>query len=74
VPLVNRAEGDSVPKEPKTTKGTRKPGLRKRKEAAPVPAVTHDDIAERAYAHYVAGVEGGPFEHWVRAERELTAA
>ena len=63
-----------MPKEPKTTKAARKPGLRKRKEAAPLTVVTHDDIAERAYALYVAGVEGGPFEHWVRAERELTAA
>ena len=62
-------------REPKTTtRAARKPTLRKRKPSVTVPAVTHDDIAERAYALYVAGVEGGPFEHWVRAERELTAA
>jgi hypothetical protein len=61
-----------VPKEPKTTKAA--PTRRTRKETASAPAVTHDDIAERAYALYVSGVEGGPFEHWVRAERELTAA
>ena len=63
-----------MPKEPNTTtKPTRKPSLRKRKPTVP-PPVTHDDIAERAYALYVTGAEGGPFEHWVRAERELTAA
>ena len=64
-----------MPKEPKTTtKAVRKPSLRKRKVAAPAPAVTHDQIAERAYLLYVDGSEGDAFEHWVRAERELTAA
>ena len=64
-----------MPKEPTTTaKAPRKPTLRKRKPTALPRPVTHDDIAERAYALYVAGVEGGPVEHWVRAERELTAA
>jgi hypothetical protein len=56
----------------KTTKPARRPALRTRKAAA--VAVTHDQIAERAYRLYVDGSEGDAFEHWVRAERELTAA
>jgi hypothetical protein len=60
-----------MPKENTTTKA-RKPTIRKRKAAA-LP-VTHDQIAERAYLLYVAGTEGDAFSHWVRAERELTAA
>jgi hypothetical protein len=64
-----------MPKEPTTTaKAPRKPTLRKRKPAAVPRPVTHDDIAERAYWLYVSGAEGGPHEHWMRAERELTAA
>jgi hypothetical protein len=59
-----------VPKESKTTKPTRKPVVRRRRAAK----VTHDQIAERAYALYVAGTAGDALEHWVRAERELTAA
>ena len=37
-------------------------------------AVTHEAIAERAY--YIAPDQqgGDPFEHWLTAERELTAA
>lgn len=62
-----------MPKETKTTKAVRKPAIRRRK-VAEAPAVSHDEIAERAYAHYLAGTDGGPFEHWVLAERELTAA
>ena len=60
-----------MPKEP-TTSRARKPTIRKRKVAA--PPVTHDQIAERAYLLYAAGTEGDAFSHWVRAERELTAA
>jgi hypothetical protein len=47
----------------------RKPALRRRK-AAPVPSVSHEDIATRAYFIHL---EGGPdpFENWLRAEREL---
>jgi hypothetical protein len=48
--------------------------VRRRKAVAAVPAVTHDAIAERAYQLYEAGTDGGPFEHWLIAERELTAA
>jgi ABC-type sugar transport system substrate-binding protein len=61
-----------MPKEPTTAK-TRRPTVRRRKAAA-APVVTHDQIAERAYLLYVGGVEGDAFTHWVRAERELTAA
>ena len=59
-----------MPKEAKATKPARKPVTPKRR----APEVTQDQIAERAYALYVAGTAGDAFEHWVRAERELTAA
>jgi hypothetical protein len=59
-----------VPKETKAAKPARKPVVRRRS----VAKVTHDQIAERAYALYVAGTAGDAVEHWVRAERELTAA
>ena len=56
------------------TKAVRKPAVRRRKTAVAAAPVTHDAIAERAYALYESGSEGTPFEHWLRAERELTAA
>ena len=31
-------------------------------------------VAERAYAHFLAEGGGDSIEHWLRAERELTAA
>jgi hypothetical protein len=57
-----------------TAKPARRPAVRRRKVVAAAPAVTHDAIAERAYQLYEAGTDGGPFEHWLIAERELTAA
>jgi hypothetical protein len=64
-----------LPQEKKTTatKPARRPTVRRRKATAAAP-VTHDAIAERAYYLYESGVDGGPFEHWLIAERELTAA
>jgi len=62
-----------MPKETTAPKA-RKPAVRRRKPTAAAPAVTHDQIAERAYMLYVGGVEGDAFTHWVRAEQELTAA
>jgi hypothetical protein len=47
---------------------TRKPAVRRRKQA-----VTHDQIAERAYfLHLERG--GDAFENWLVAERELATA
>lgn len=43
-------------------------------QAAPAPsrpAPTHQQIAERAYALFQAGMPGGPTDHWLAAEREL---
>ena len=52
--------------EKKTT--TRKPAVRRRKRA-----VTHEQIAERAYfLHLERG--GDAFENWLVAERELATA
>lgn len=54
--------------EPKTSKApaARKPAIRRKRQ----PAITHDDIATRAYFIHL---EGGhdPFDNWIRAEREL---
>jgi hypothetical protein len=42
---------------------------------APAPApVTREAIAERAYFISLERQGGDPFEHWIAAERELTAA
>jgi hypothetical protein len=61
--------------EPKTSKApaTRKPALRRKRIAPAAQAMTHEDIATRAYYIHL---EGGhdPFENWVRAERELAGA
>lgn len=54
----------------KDEKKPAKPRARARKRVE----VTEDRIAERAYALYVTGAEGGPLEHWLQAERELRAA
>ena len=60
--------------ESKTSKApaARKPAVR-RKRIAPTITVSYEDIATRAYFIHL---EGGhdPFENWVRAEAELTAA
>lgn len=57
----------------RTTTTAAKPKLvRARKPKARV--VSAEQIAERAYYIWVEGSEGDAFEHWVRAERELTAA
>ena len=57
--------------ESKTSKAptARKPAIRRKR----VAAITHEDIATRAYYIHL---EGGhdPFENWVRAERELVGA
>jgi hypothetical protein len=37
-------------------------------------AVTHEQIALRAYELHLAGADGDPVEHWLRAERELGGA
>jgi hypothetical protein len=59
--------------ETKTTTATTKPKtVRARKPK--VAAVTGEQIAERAYYLWVEGSDGDAFAHWVRAERELTAA
>lgn len=46
-----------------------------RKSPAARPALTHDEIALRAYHIYLQrkGAPGSPFEDWKRAEQELLA-
>jgi hypothetical protein len=50
----------------------RKPAIRRKRATAATIAVSHEDIATRAYYIHL---EGGhdPLENWVRAEHELTA-
>jgi len=53
-------------------KTVRKAAPRRARKAV-APAVTHDDIATRAY--FISLEEGGnAFDNWLRAERELVAA
>jgi hypothetical protein len=51
-----------------------KSSARKRTAAATAPAVTHADIALRAYELHLSGTEGDAMAHWLRAERELVGA
>jgi hypothetical protein len=53
-----------------------KPATRRTRatRAAAAPAVTHEQIALRAYEIHLSGTGGDPVEHWLRAERELTTA
>jgi hypothetical protein len=54
-----------------TTSKTTKPKLVRARKPK-VTAITPDQIAERAYFLWAEGSDGDAFEHWVRAERELT--
>ena len=59
-----------MPKEP-VKKVVRKAAPRRKPAAR--PAITHDDIATRAY--FIALENGGDaMENWLRAERELVPA
>jgi hypothetical protein len=59
-----------LPKEP-VKKVVRKAAPRRKPAAR--PAITHDDIATRAY--FIALENGGDaMENWLRAERELVPA
>lgn len=51
----------------------RKAAATPRARRAPRPAVTHDEIAVRAYHLHLEG-NGDAFANWIRAETELTAA
>jgi hypothetical protein len=56
---------------PKSTKtpAVRKPTLRRKR----APALTHEEIATRAYYLHLAG-GSDPLGDWLRAEQELAAA
>jgi predicted metal-dependent phosphotriesterase family hydrolase len=45
-----------------------------RRRATAAPAVTHEQIATRAYELHLAGTDGDAMAHWLRAERELVGA
>jgi hypothetical protein len=59
--------------ESKTSKApvARKPAVRRKRVPTPEVALSHEDIATRAYYIHL---EGGhdSFENWLRAEAELT--
>lgn len=68
---------EKKPRAAKTTKAATatKPKLvRARKPKTTTTTIAPEHIAERAYYLWAEGTEGDAFEHWVRAERELTAA
>ena len=49
-----------------------KPSAPAKLAAATAPkAITHDQIARRAYEIWASGHGGSEFDNWVRAEREL---
>ena len=56
-----------------TKKAVAKPKVvRARKPKA--PAITAEQVAERAYYIWADGSGDDPFANWIRAERELTTA
>jgi hypothetical protein len=59
---------------PRTARTPRRPRAAKVAPAAAPAAVTHEDIALRAYEIHRAGMGGDPVEHWLRAERELVGS
>jgi hypothetical protein len=66
-----------MPKDPtakatatKRVRRTVKTATTRRRSASP-PAVTHEQIAMRAYELHLAGTDGDAMAHWLRAEREL---
>jgi hypothetical protein len=71
-----------MPKDTATpnAKGTTNAGARKRttgitgRRRASAPAITHEQIALRAYEIHLEGTEGDAVAHWLRAERELVGA
>ena len=62
-----------MPAKRSETKTSKAPAARKRTIRRKTVAVSHEDIATRAYYIHL---EGGhdPFENWIRAEYELSAA
>jgi hypothetical protein len=71
-----RTETETTPAEraPRTARTPRRSRAAKAAPAAAAAAVTHEDIALRAYEIHRAGMGGDPVEHWLRAERELVGA
>jgi hypothetical protein len=69
-----------MPKSTTTAKETTTKRVRRavkapaRKRTAAPAAVTHEQIALRAYELHLLGVGADPMENWLRAERELVSA
>ncbi len=65
----------AVPK--RTARATKPAGTLRattRRTATAGAAVTHEQIAQRAYEIHLSGTGGDALEHWLRAERELVGA
>ncbi len=56
-----------------TAKARKAPARKPATTRARRRAITHDEIAHRAYELHLAG-GADPFDNWVRAERELLTA
>ena len=69
-PRVAKAKAET--KTTKTTAATKPKAVRARKPKA--PAITAEQVAERAYYIWAEGSGDDPFANWIRAERELQTA
>jgi hypothetical protein len=71
-----KAAKADAPAATKRTAGAAKPARRPRttRKASGSAGVTHELIATRAYEIHLSDTGGDAVEHWLRAERELTAA
>ena len=58
----------------KTAEKAAKPKVVRARKPKTTTPIAPEHIAERAYYLWAEGTEGDAFEHWVRAERELTPA
>jgi Protein of unknown function (DUF2934) len=71
MPKATTAKTTTEAPRAKRVRRTVRPAARRRTAA---PAVTHEQIALRAYELHLAGSDGDAMAHWLRAERELVSA
>ena len=75
-PRAPKNDGEGTPKKrttaakPKTPTTARKRTL---KAAPPLPEISPEEIAMRAYFIAISGEGGDDLENWLRAEQELTS-
>ena len=76
MPRASKPKPQPEPTGPRLVKKSapRRPAAPKPAETVEPPSVTHEQIALRAYELFVQDgfAHGHHFDHWLRAERELT--